>query len=50
VLPIERCSRRIVLRLRAEGYDIDYREFDGGHSVPEALAREALAAFASRPD
>jgi phospholipase/carboxylesterase len=48
VLPIERCSRRIVLRLRAEGYDVDYREFDGGHSVPEALAREAFEAFVHR--
>ncbi|CAA9576506.1 MAG: hypothetical protein AVDCRST_MAG19-3421, partial [uncultured Thermomicrobiales bacterium] len=34
VLPIDRCSRRIVPRLRDAGYDVDYREFAGGHTVP----------------
>jgi phospholipase/carboxylesterase len=48
VLPIERCSRRLVSRFRREGYAIDYREFDGGHAVPEALARDALETFATR--
>lgn len=43
VLPISRCSRRLVPRLRAAGHDVRYREFDGGHVVPPALAGEALA-------
>lgn len=47
VLPIERCSRRIVPRLRRDGYEVDYREFDGGHAVPADLARAALEAVAA---
>jgi predicted esterase len=43
VLPIERCSRRIVPRLYRLGYEVTYREFDGGHVVPPAIAREAAA-------
>jgi predicted esterase len=42
VLPIDRCSRRIVPHLQALGYSTTYREFDGGHEVPEAISREAL--------
>jgi phospholipase/carboxylesterase len=29
--------------VRDAGYDVRYREFDGGHAVPPAIAREALA-------
>jgi phospholipase/carboxylesterase len=43
VLPIDRCSRRLVPRLRSQGYEVRYEEFDGGHDVPAALAREALS-------
>ena len=46
VLPIERCSRRIVPQLRRMGYQVDYREFPDGHTVPEPLARAAFAALA----
>jgi len=42
VLPIERCSRRLVPALRAAEYDVTYEEFDGGHVVPPELAREAV--------
>lgn len=45
VLPIDRCSRVIVPRLRRAGRDVLYREFDGGHSVPPAVAAEALEWF-----
>ncbi len=45
VLPIERCSRRIVPQLEREGYGVRYREFDGSHTVPGAVAREALEWF-----
>ena len=45
VLPIDRCSRRIVPTLRRAGYDVTYREFDGGHAVPPEVAREAADWF-----
>ena len=43
VLPIGRTSRRGVPRLRAAGYNVRYREFDGDHEVPRSVAREAVA-------
>jgi phospholipase/carboxylesterase len=46
VLPIDPCSRRIVPALRRAGYDVRYREFDGPHTVPADVAREAVAWFA----
>jgi phospholipase/carboxylesterase len=42
VLPIQRTSRRIVPALRSAGYDVTYREFQGGHEVPQAMVREAF--------
>ncbi|HEV2811747.1 MAG TPA: hypothetical protein VGW10_00735 [Solirubrobacteraceae bacterium] len=42
VLPIDRCSRRLVPALRTAGYDVTYEEFDGGHAVPPPLALEAV--------
>jgi phospholipase/carboxylesterase len=45
VLPIERCSRRIVPQLDRAGYRVRYREFDGPHTVPASIAREALHWF-----
>ncbi|MCW2813368.1 MAG: phospholipase [Nocardioides sp.] len=41
VLPIERCSRRLVPALRGDGYEVAYREFDGEHEVPDAVRDEA---------
>lgn len=46
VLPIGRTSRRIVPSLRGGGYPVDYREFDGGHSIPPEVAKQALEWFA----
>jgi phospholipase/carboxylesterase len=48
-LPIDSCSRRIVLQLERAGYEVRYREFEGGHVVPPAIAREAATWFAN-PD
>lgn len=42
VLPIDRCSRRIVPELERQGYDVRYTEFDGGHTVPPDLAAASL--------
>ena len=46
VLPIEQCSRRLVPQLEAGGYEVDYREFGGGHLVPDELAADALGDLA----
>jgi len=45
VLPIDSCSRKLVPRLRSAGYEVLYHEFDGPHTVPEDIAREALEWF-----
>jgi predicted esterase len=42
ILPIDRCSRRIVAGLKARGYDVTFREFDGDHEIPAEIAREGL--------
>jgi len=42
ILPIDRCGRRVVAELRAGGYEVAFREFDGHHEVPPEVAREAL--------
>lgn len=41
VLPIDATSRRVVPALKRRGYDVVYREFDGPHTVPPAIALEA---------
>lgn len=43
VLPIAACSRKLVPSLRGAGYGVHYTEFDGPHSVPPEIAREARA-------
>ena len=48
VLPIEQCSRRIVEQVRGAGYVVRYREFDGPHTVPEEIAREAVGWFVKK--
>jgi predicted esterase len=42
ILPIDRCSRRIVRELRDDRYDVRYTEFAGGHMVPPEIARAAV--------
>jgi predicted esterase len=50
VLPIDPCSRTIVRELRARGYPLLYREFDGEHLIPPEVAQEAVDWFtAGRP-
>ncbi|MBC1221943.1 phospholipase [Nostoc sp. UCD121] len=51
VLPIERCSRRIVQQLKQAGYDLEYLEFNGLHTIPAAIAETAMEWFTqSAPD
>jgi phospholipase/carboxylesterase len=45
VLPIDRCSRRLAPALRGSGFDLDYREFPGGHVVPVAMMDAAIKRF-----
>jgi len=43
VLPIHACSRRLVPELRQTGYQVRYREFEGGHVIPPAIVLDAVA-------
>lgn len=45
VLPVERCGRPLAKRLKTAGYDVDYREFSGGHVVPPDLVKVAMRRF-----
>lgn len=47
ILPIEQCSRRIVPRLRELGYEVDYREFEGGHGIDLTQSRAAAEQIAN---
>ena len=49
VLPIDSCSRRIVPQLERAGYDVSNHEFNGGHTVPPNIAREAVEWFIATP-
>jgi len=44
-LPIDQTSRRLVPRLRRDGYSTEYLEFDGAHSVPPAVTVAAVGWF-----
>jgi len=43
ILPVTGTRLIIVPLLRQDGYAVTYREFDGGHEVPPAVARAAMA-------
>ena len=42
ILPIDRCGRRIAADLKARGFEVNFREFDGDHEIPADVAREGL--------
>jgi phospholipase/carboxylesterase len=42
VLPIDRCSRKLVPQLKSAGYEVIYREFEGPHTIPPSIAREGV--------
>jgi predicted esterase len=42
ILPIDSTGRRVAASLKARGYEVTFREFDGDHEVPESIAREAM--------
>lgn len=41
VMPIDDTSRKFVPRLKALGYDVTYREYEGKHVLPPEIRREA---------
>lgn len=49
VLPIDICSRRLIPLLEGAGYDLRYREFPDGHTVPATIAAEAVTWLTGRP-
>lgn len=42
ILPIDACGRPIAARLKADGYEVNFREFEGDHEIPTDVAREGL--------
>lgn len=42
ILPIDRCGRRVAAQLKARGYDVTFREFEGDHEIPADVVREGL--------
>jgi predicted esterase len=42
VLPIDACSRSFVPSMREAGYDVNFREFEGGHTVPPPISDAAV--------
>ena len=46
VMPIDVTSRKFVPRLKNLGYDVTYREYQGRHQLPPAVAQEAMEWFA----
>jgi phospholipase/carboxylesterase len=44
-MPIDLTARKFVPRLKKEGYDVTYHEYEGGHRVPPAEIREAFKWF-----
>ena len=48
ILPIDQCSRVLVPNLRAMGYNVAFREFDGRHELPPAIASAAMEWVAAK--
>ena len=48
ILPFDTTSRRIVPELEAANYSVRFKEFDGPHTVPAPIAREAFQWIAGK--
>ena len=44
-MPIDRTGRRFANELKIDGYDVTYREYEGGHAVPRDILREGFEWF-----
>jgi predicted esterase len=49
VLPVDRCSRRLVQTLQSAGYDVTYDEFDGPHTVPPDVVERSVSWWLGDP-
>ena len=49
ILPIDGCSRSFVPVLRDAGYDVMFREFDGGHTVPPEISDQGVRWWLESP-
>jgi len=47
-MPIDVTSRKIVPELVGEGYDVTYKEYDGGHGAPRDIVRQAFEWFVKK--
>lgn len=47
-MPIDRTARLFVPQLKEDGYDLTYREYDGGHGAPLPIVREAFEWFLNK--
>jgi phospholipase/carboxylesterase len=45
VLPIEKCSRKLVPQLKRGGYDVLYKEFEGPHTIPLEISEGSVEWF-----
>jgi phospholipase/carboxylesterase len=44
-MPIDRTGRRFANELKIDGYDVTYREYEGGHAVPRDVLRGGFEWF-----
>lgn len=47
-MPIDVTARKFVAELKADGYEVTYREYDGGHGTPQPVVREGFVWFVGR--
>jgi phospholipase/carboxylesterase len=45
VLPVDVCGRRVATEAQRAGYEVEYVEFEGPHTVPREVARAGLEWF-----
>ncbi|QNF33952.1 phospholipase [Adhaeribacter swui] len=45
ILLIDSCSRRIVPQLQSQGLIVNYREFEGGHEIPDSVVAASIKWF-----
>ena len=48
-MPVDMTARATVPKLKSEGYDVTYVEYDGGHGAPAPVVRQAFEWFVGKP-
>jgi phospholipase/carboxylesterase len=49
ILPIDQTSMVIAPGLQRRGYEVTFRQFEGGHDIPPAIAKEGLSWVSASP-